>query len=121
MNTKFQPERRKFPRKVFSDTPWLFTLVLSTQPNAEIPLRLEAKNISMGGMKFLSNQKIPLFEKIKLQIMDKHAKSDPIPFQAEVIRVEESDTGKGEKIFGIAIKFTALPKDSSPLLTVLSA
>lgn len=64
--------------------------------------------MSRHGIKFQSNHKIPLFTPVHVQLFEKKTKRDPLKIQAKVVRVEEVDTGKAEKIFGIAIQFETM-------------
>lgn len=99
---------RKFVRISFSDTPW----VLNLRPAPELPsdqlIRLEAKNISLGGIKLLSNYKLPLFQPVQLQLFEKKSRAEAISLTGTVVRVEETDTGLGEKTFGLALEFKSL-------------
>jgi hypothetical protein len=110
---KPQAERRKHSRKAFNQTPWLFTLLLQNSPMNDRPLRLEAKNIGMGGIKFHANYKFPLFQNIQIQFLDKTSRHDPIVVTAQIIRVEETDTGLSEKTYGLAAKFTEVPRENA--------
>lgn len=105
-NSTFE-HARKYPRVLFTTTPWVFGLVQSrTQP--ETPLRLEARNVSMGGIKFFSNYKFPLFEKLQMSLFDKDSKGEPIHLNGQIVRVEETDTGQKEKIYGLAVEFKSV-------------
>lgn len=97
---------RKFDRIDFASTPWSFGLSNFSIP--ELPLRLEAKNISMGGLKFSINHRVKLFEKLKISLVDPKKSADQITVVGKVVRVEETDTGQSEKYFGVAISFEEL-------------
>lgn len=98
------PERR-YPRTDFNQLPWVFSLRLPKPADPESPLRLEAKNISAGGLKFMCNRRFALFELITVALFEK-ATGKPLPLvQGKVVRVEEVDTGFGEKTYGVALEF----------------
>jgi c-di-GMP-binding flagellar brake protein YcgR len=98
-------QRREFDRIDFPSTPWVFALALPENLLDGKPLRLEAKNISLGGVKFQTNKKIPLFSVLSMQFFDRAGKATPLDFAAKVIRVEEVDEGREEKTYGIAAQF----------------
>ncbi len=100
-------EQRKHPRQEFKELPWVFTVQLKKPVNADRSLRFEAKNISLGGLKFISNQRIPLFDEVSFLFFDKESGKELIKLAAKVVRLEEVDTGTGEKIYGIAVAFQA--------------
>lgn len=81
------------------------------------PLRLEPQNLSLNGMKFLSNQKSPLFSMLEVQFF--HAESGAVLTKAKgkVVRLEEIDTGLPEKIYGIALTFSETLTALEPLLS----
>lgn len=101
---------RQFPRVPFSRTPWVFALKLESEELAASPLQLEAQNISLGGLRFLANKKIPIFAKVTIQLLDKDGKKPPLSAQGKVIRVDETDIGLEEKTFGMTIQFISLPQ-----------
>lgn len=105
---KTKKERRKYARKDFTECPWVFSLYLQKKSLPSEPLRLEANNISVGGLKFQTNRKIPLFDKIEVHLFEKNSKNEPLRLPAQVIRVEEIDTGLQEKIYGTAACFEDL-------------
>lgn len=114
------PERRHL-RVEFQKLAWIFTLRLPEAASPDRPLRLEARNISRGGLKFLCNRRFNLFETLEINLLEKGT-GKPLPaVQGKVVRVEEIDTGYGERTYGIAMEFTsggdlltALPPPSSP-------
>lgn len=113
---------RQFPRTLFHDTPWVFVLHLKDDELSISPLQLEAQNISLGGMRFLANKKIPIFTKLSLQLLDKTGKKPPLALEGKVIRVDETDIGLAEKTFGMAIQFNPLsPAVLQTMKTVLEA
>lgn len=109
-------DTRAHKRKEFQETPWTFALFLQEQQAPQDPFRLEAKNISLGGLKFLCNRKIPLFETLQVHLFDQKEKGEPIKLMAKVIRVEEIDIGLAEKTYGLAAKFDSLPDRFLPAL-----
>lgn len=111
------PERRH-PRYDFGLLPWVFSLQVPAPAAPERPLRLEAKNISGGGMKFVCNRRFPLFEILQLSLLDKKNGKTVLTPQGKVVRVEEIDTGFGERTFGIALEFTS---GNEPLASLLAA
>lgn len=100
---------RQFPRHSFQKTPWIFALKVMSKDLASSPLQLEAQNISLGGMRILSNQKIPIFTQVSIQLLDKEGKKPPLPMEGKVVRVDETDLGLDEKTFGMAVEFSKLP------------
>lgn len=114
----FTPERRH-PRFEFPKFPWVFTLQLRDAWAADRPLRIEAKNISQGGLKFLSNQKIALFEEVQVVLFAKADGKELARMLGRVVRLEEVDTGFGEKWYGIALEF--LPGEGDRLSEWLPA
>lgn len=109
------PERRH-PRFEFQQLPWVFSLRLAEPARQDRPLRLEAKNISGGGMKFLCNQRFQLFEFLHVTLFEKgNGKAIP-PIQGKVVRVEEIDTGFGERTYGIAMEFASGAETLAALL-----
>ncbi len=110
--SKTNKERRKSERKSFDSCPWVFSLYLQEKNIPTEPLRFEPNNISTGGLKFQTNRKIPLFEKIEIHLFEKNTKNDPIRLPAQIIRVEEIDTGLAEKTYGTAAKFIEMSDDN---------
>jgi len=114
------PERR-YPRVEFQPLPWIFSLRLPSSPPQDRPLRLEARNISRSGLKFLCNQRFALFELLTFSLLEKSSGKPLAEISGKVVRVEEIDTGYGERTFGIAMEFdsgadslAALPEGSAP-------
>lgn len=108
------PERR-FQRVDFATLPWVFTLQLQEAASSDRPLRLEARNIGRGGFKFVCNRRFTLFEPLAFHFFDKQS-GRPLPaVRGKIVRVEEIDTGYGERTFGIAVEFTA-GAEALPLL-----
>lgn len=112
------PERRH-PRFPFPNFPWVFSLQLAEPWTDDKPLRLEARNISRGGLKFLSNQRIPLFEEVQAVLFAKADGKEIDRLRGRVVRLEEIDTGFGEKTYRIALEF--LPGEGERLETFLAA
>jgi hypothetical protein len=108
---------RKHPRILFHLTPWVFSLTQKNTPTLETPLRLEARNVSLGGLKFFSNYKFPLFEKLQIALFEKGSRGDPIELKGHIVRVEETDTGQAEKIYGLAIEFQSVESADLQRLT----
>jgi hypothetical protein len=102
---------RKHQRMNFFETPWVLGIQMQRDGNQGIH-RLEPKNISLGGIKLLSNIKVPLFETIHMELFDKNTKIDSILTKGKVVRVEETDTGQGEKTYGLAVEFVSLDDKS---------
>ena len=98
------PERRH-PRFEFLPLPLVFSLHMAEPAPIDKPLRLEAKNISEGGMKFVCNRRFRLFERIELGFFEKTGGKALSPLHGKVVRVEEVDTGYGERTYGIALEF----------------
>ena len=107
---------RQFPRHSFHKTPWIFALKVTSSDLANTPLQLEAQNISLGGMRILSNKKIPIFTPVSIQLLDKEGKKPPVPVDGKVVRVDETDVGLDEKTFGMAVEFTKLPDKTLKIL-----
>lgn len=91
----------------FSQLPWVFTLRLPEPARPEKPLRLEAKNISRSGLKFLCNRRFQLFEYLHISLFQKGSGKSLPTIQGKVVRVEEIDTGQGERTYGIAMDFVS--------------
>src|SRR4051812_1849793 len=100
------PER-KHPRFEFARMPWVFSLKLTEPAAQEKPLRLEARNISGGGLKFVSNRRFSLFELLHCSFIEKGSGKHLSTVQGKIVRVEEIETGFGERTYGIALSFTA--------------
>ena len=98
------PERRH-PRFEFQKLPWVLSLRLGAPSWPEKPTRVEAKNLSQGGLKFFSNRKFQLFEVLQVSLYEKESGKSLITLTGKVVRVEEIDTGFGDRTFGIAIQF----------------
>lgn len=108
-------QARRHPRIEFKLMPWAFALRRKRPYDGENPLRIEARNISQGGLKFVSNQRIPLFESVEISLFEKTSGKEVISLAGKVIRLEEVDTGQGEKTFGVALEF-ADDQSLAPLL-----
>ena len=100
--------RRESERLDFTATSWVFTLTLPDELLDGAPLRLEAKNISLGGIKFQTNKKIPLFSVLSMQLFERNSGGNPISLTGKVVRIEEIDEGLPEKTYGIATRFENL-------------
>jgi hypothetical protein len=103
---KYFPER-KYPRVEFHQVPWVFTLRLPDAASPDKPLRLEARNVSRGGLKFFCNRRFTLFESLRVDFLEKAGGKPLPPVLGKVVRVEEIDTGFGERTYGIAMEFTS--------------
>lgn len=106
MSSRYYPERR-FPRVDFQPLPWVFTLRLPDPAQPDKALRLEARNISRGGVKFVCNRRFGLFEILQMHLLEKTTGKPLPPLQGKVVRVEEVEIGYGEKTYGIAMEFTS--------------
>jgi hypothetical protein len=109
------PERRHL-RIDFQKLPWVFTLRLPEPAGLDKPLRLEAKNISAGGLKFLCSRRFSLFEVLHISFLEKGSGKSLPPLQGKVVRVEEIDTGFGEHTYGVAIEFVSGMDELAALL-----
>ncbi len=109
---------RRHPRFDFSQFSWVFSLRLPKPASPSTPVRLEARNISAGGLKFVCNNKIPLFETIQISIFDRASGSELATLNAKVVRLEEVDIGVGELTYGIAVEFLS---GMAPLQNLLPA
>jgi hypothetical protein len=69
------------------------------------PIRIEARNISLHGLKFYSNRRIPLFEQVNLSFYEKKSGNLVADILAKVVRLEEIDIGVGERTYGISVEF----------------
>ena len=101
----FFPERRS-ARYEFQRFPWIFSLQMEEPAAADAPLRVEARNVSRGGLKFVTNRRIALFETVRGSLLDENGQL-VAQLTGKVVRVEEVDTGHGERTYGIAVEFTA--------------
>lgn len=109
------PERR-FPRVEFQQLSWVFSLRLPEPAQPDKPLRLEARNISRCGIKFLCNRRFQLFEYLQVSLFEKGSGKSVPPIQGKVVRVEEIDTGFGERTYGIAMDFVSGSEELASLL-----
>lgn len=100
---------RKHPRIDFQKRPWVFGLQAIAPASSERPHRIEAKNIGLGGCKFSSNHKIPLFQEVQITIYSQMSGTILAQIKGKVVRLEEVDTGQDEKSFGIAVQFLEEP------------
>ena len=98
---------RRHPRIDFNQVSWVFSLRLPEPARPDHPLRLEAKNISLGGMKFVCNRRFQLFEYLHVTLFEKGSGKALPPIQGKVVRVEEVDTGRGERTYGIGMEFVS--------------
>jgi len=96
----------------FSHFPWVFSLQLAEPASPDKPLRVEARDISRTGLKFVSNQKFPLFDQVQIVLFEKETGNEVATLFGKVIRLEEVDTGVTEKTYGIAVEFIS----GSPIL-----
>ena len=104
MKMAYFPERR-YPRVEFQQLSWVFTLRLMEAASPDKPLRLEARNISRGGMKFSCSRRFGLFEILQINLLEKSTGKPLSPMQGKVVRVEEIDTGFGDRTYGVALEF----------------
>jgi hypothetical protein len=100
----YYPERRH-PRFEFDRFPLVFTLQLAEPSWPDRPLRVEARNISRSGLKYLSNRKFPLFSQVSLIFFDRGEGKELASLTGKVVRLEEIDTGVGERTYGVAVEF----------------
>lgn len=98
---------RKHPRFDFSTFPLVLSLRWEEPLAEDKPVRIEGRNISRGGLKFQSNRRIALFSPLRLSLFSKGNGQELAALEAKVVRVEEVDTGLGERTYGIALEFTA--------------
>ncbi len=111
----YLPQRRH-SRFEFHRFPWVFSIRLAAASWPDRPTRVEPKNISRGGTKFLSNRKFQVFENLHVALFDKDTGKSLVSLLGKVVRVEEIDTGYGERTYGIAIEFLAEMDTLAPLL-----
>lgn len=100
----------------FQQLAWVFSLRLPEPAQQDKPLRLEAKNISRCGIKFLCNRRFQLFEYLQVSLFEKGSGKSTPPIQGKVVRVEEIDTGYGERTYGIAMDFVSGSEELAALL-----
>jgi hypothetical protein len=108
-------ESRRFPRTEFRNLPWVFALKMDSAFTGDKPLRVEARNIGPVGMKFVSNHKIPIFSEVEISFFENGTGKELVKLTGKVTRVEEVDTGQGEKTYGTALEFA----ESASLKTLL--
>lgn len=96
---------RKYPRFEFSVLPFVLSVRWDQPVADERPIRIEGRNVSRGGIKFSSNRRIALFEAVHLSLFDKNQGQELAALEGKVVRVEEVDTGLGERTYGIAVEF----------------
>lgn len=104
-------ESRRFPRAEFRLLPWTFALKLDAPFAGKGSLRVEARNIGAGGMKFVSNHRIPVFSAVEISLFETDSGKELLKVNGKVVRLEEVDMGQGEKTYGMALEFT----DPEPL------
>jgi hypothetical protein len=113
---------RKHPRFEFAPLPLVLSVRWDEPAPEDKPIRVEARNISEGGIKFVSNRRLALFSPIHLSLFDKNQGNELAALGGKVVRVEEVDTGLGERTYGIAVEFSKgterlgalMPANSSP-------
>jgi hypothetical protein len=96
---------RRYPRFAFSSQPWVFSVQWKEPAKGDQPVRVEARNISRCGLKFHSNRKVALFEQVYILLFGKEDGKEIASLVGKVVRLEEIDTGFGEKTYGIALDF----------------
>jgi hypothetical protein len=94
---------RRYPRLPFASLPWVFSLQLKEAAPGDQPFRVEARDISRCGIKFFSNRKIPLFEQVYVVLFAKADGRELARLTGKVVRLEDIDTGMGERTYGIAL------------------
>ena len=104
---KSYPIERKHSRVLFQESPWHISLHLPQKKiAAENIFRLEAKNISPGGIKFICSSRFELHQNIIFDLLPKSDAAPKLRILGKVVRVEEVDTGF--KTYGIALQFSEL-------------
>jgi len=111
-------ENRRHPRFPFLTQPLVFSVALEEAAPPERSLRVEARDISLCGMKFFSNRKIPVFTAVQFSLFGKQDGREVATISGKVVRLEEIDTGHGEKTYGIALEFIS---GAEPLAKVFPA
>ena len=89
----------------FQKTGWVFVLKLKDTENPELPLQLEVKSISEKDIHFVSNRKISVFEEIEFELVGKSHHYITLQLKAIIRRVDETDLGEAEKIYGMWADF----------------
>jgi c-di-GMP-binding flagellar brake protein YcgR len=97
---------RRYPRIEFQTLPLVLALRWDEAHLDEKPVRLEGRNLSRGGIKFASNRRISLFAPVRISFFDKTNGQEAAVVTGKVVRVEEVDTGHGERTYGIAVQFS---------------
>lgn len=98
-------EEYSSPTYDFQTLPWIFSIKLARPLEDGHPLRIEAKSLSEDGLKFQSNKRVPLFEQIQVSLFDKASGKEALSLLGKVVRLEEVDTGIGEKTYRISLSF----------------
>lgn len=98
-------ERRAHDRIPFAELPWTFCLQGNSLPADSCPTRVEACDISLGGIRLLSNQRINIFSEFEFQLHHNKEKVQPITIRAKIVRIEETDVGLEEKKYSLAAEF----------------
>lgn len=109
--------RRQHERHDFSATPWVLSLELPQDLLSDSPLRLEGKNIGLGGMKIQTNRRIPLKRALTIHLFSRGEEEETLHLKGTVVRIEEVDEGLEEKTYGIAVRFEDV---SAEAMTALS-
>lgn len=107
---------RRFARTEFRQLPWTFALKWDTAFTGNAPLRVEARNISAVGMKFMCNHRLAMFTAVEVSLFENATGKELLRLSGKVIRLEEIDTGQREKTYGVALEF-----DENPALEKLLA
>jgi hypothetical protein len=113
---------RKSRRHEFAPLPLVLSVRWEEPAPEDRPLRVEARNISEAGIKFMSNRRLSLFSPVRLSFFDKTQGTELATVEGKVVRVEEVDTGLGERTYGIAVEFLSgtdrlaalMPENSNP-------
>ncbi len=110
-------QERRHPRLEFRQFPWVFSLRLLKNAELDRPFRLEAQNISRTGLKFLCNRRFSLFEHLHVNFFEKSSgKALVSPLEGKIVRVEDIETGFGERTYGIAMEFVSGLEELAALL-----
>ena len=103
-------ERRGAERTTLIQLNWAMSIIGGSDFNEhpwkdQSPTRFEAKNISYLGLKIVANFKVSLFSELQFAVICRNDGRELARIKGKVVRLEEVDTGKSEKDYGIAIEF----------------
>jgi len=112
---KADPEREKRQSVRFH----ILSLVKLAGESGDIPLQVtNIRNISRGGLAFLTEQLIPVGAVLKIYFLPANRK-DPIEVRGKVVRYLRSP--QNEKVFKVGVQFLEVSEDAKQAIQELEA